>query len=199
MIDMNESVIQIFFSAVLAFATVAYTIATVLMLIESVKTRKQKTSPCIVPYLKMSDDCQLILLYVKNVGEGIAKNVQIKLCNNYFCFDNQNIPLSQYRIFQDGVSVFPSQYELGYILGNRESCLAANTNKYIELFVSYDDIKGKKHGGEYYKLLFQQIKQDYVNPPDSDTGRIAYYLKEISNSLNRILRKQEQQISHNYG
>lgn len=183
---MDESVIQIIFSAVLAFATLAYTIATVLMLIESVKTRKQKISPCIVPYLKMSDDHQLVLLYVKNIGEGIAKNVHIKLCNDYLCFDNQNIPLSQYRIFQDGVSVFPSQYELVYILGKRDSCLAANTDYYIELLVNYDDMKGKKYREEYYKLLFQQIGQGYVTPPDSDIGRIAYYLKDISNSLNHI-------------
>ncbi len=189
MIDMDESVIQIIFSAVLAFATVAYTIATVLMLIESVKVRKLKISPFVVPYLKISDDKQLVLLYVKNVGVGIARNVHIELCNDYLCFDNQNIPLSQYRIFQDGVSVFPSQYELVYILGNRDSCLAANTDNYIELFVNYDDIKGKKYRGEYYKLLFQQIGQGYVTPPDSDTGRIAYYMKDISNSLNRISKR----------
>ena len=189
MIDMDESVIQIIFSAVLAFATLAYTIATVLMLIESVKTRKQKTSPCIVPYLKMSDDHQFVLLYVKNVGEGVARNVQIKLNNNYFCFDNKSIPLSQYHIFQEGVSVFPSQYELVYILGNRDSCLAANIDNYIELLVNYADIKGKKCEKECYKLLFQQIRQDFVNPPDSDIGRIAYYLKDISNSLNRISKR----------
>lgn len=186
---MDDSMIQLFFSAVLAIATLAYTIATVLMLIESVKTRKLKTSPCIVPYLKMSEDRQLVLLYVKNVGEGVARNVQIKLNNNYFCFDNQNIPLSQYRIFQEGVSVFPSQYELVYILGNRDNCLAANTDNYIELLVRYADMKGKKHGGKCYKLLFQQIRQDFVNPPDSDVGRIAYYLKDISSSLNRVSRK----------
>lgn len=194
MIDMDESVIQIVFSAVLAFATVAYTVATVLMLIESVKVRKQKASPCIVPYLKTSDDYQLVLLYVKNVGEGIARNVRIELCNDYFCFDNQNFPLSQYRIFQDGVSVFPSQYELVYILGNRESCLAANNDYYIELLVYYDDMKGKKNGGEHYKLLFQQIGQGYVTPPDSDIGRIAYYLKDISNSLNRISKRPHKNV-----
>ena len=186
---MDEAVIQIIFSAVLAFATVAYTIATVLMLIESVKVRKIKISPYVVPYLKISDDQQLILLYVKNVGEGIARNVHIELCNDYFCFDNQNIPLSQYRIFQDGVSVFPSQYEMVFILGNRDSCLAANTDYYIELLVNYDDMKGNKYKGECYKLLFQQIGQGYVTPPDTDMGRIAYYLKDISNSLNRISKR----------
>ena len=183
--EMDNTAIQLFFSAVLAIATVAYTIATVLLLIESTKARKLKTNPCVIPYLKISDDHQLLLFCLKNIGEGVARNVHVELREEYYCFGKQDIPLSQYRVFQDGVAVFPPQYELTYILGSRETCLADNTNDYIEFYVSYANLNKKRNKPMCYKLMFQQIGQNYVLPPDSDLGRIAYYLKDVSKTLKK--------------
>ena len=177
--------IQLVFSAVLAFATVAYTIATILMFVESVKSRRLKTKPVVIPYLKTSDNHKTLMLCIKNIGEGCARNVHIKVLKDYCCFGKDSLPLSHNHIFKEGVSVFPSEYELHYYLDNAVKAMCQKDG-YIELVVYYSDDNGKSYKSENYKLVFNQISQSYSNPPETNEGKLVYYLKEISDSLKTI-------------
>lgn len=184
----EETMIQLVFSAVLAFATVAYTVATILMFVESVKSRKLKTKPDVIPYLQTSDNHKALMLCVKNIGEGCARNVQIKVLKDYYCFGKENLPLSHYHIFQEGVTIFPSGYELHYYLDNAVRAMSQE-NGYVEMVVCYSDENGKSYKSENYKLVFNQISQSYSNPPETNEGKIAYYLKEISDSLKKYQKQ----------
>ena len=75
--------IGLILSAVLVIVTAVYTWINWKILQESIATRRQKNSPNIVPYLKSSDNHEALFLYVKNMGEGCAKDVKIKVIKDY--------------------------------------------------------------------------------------------------------------------
>ena len=178
---------EIVLSSVVAIATVAYTVINLMLWYESRATRCQKLAPLIVPYLKSTASCEALSLYIKNVGEGCAKNVRIKVIKDYLRFGKQDCPLSNFPLFKDGVSIYPSGYELHYLLNWWES-IKDNNDEYIELEISYSDINDKLvEKGKRYVVPFNQIKTDYLTPPESYEGQTAYYLKEIHKVLNRIL------------
>jgi hypothetical protein len=70
---------EIVLSAIIAFSTTVYTIINWLMLSESKKQRQEKITPLIIAYLKSSEDHSFLRLYIRNIGEGIAKNVTINI------------------------------------------------------------------------------------------------------------------------
>ena len=118
--DIIFNVIELLFSGALVFATIKYSKATKLMYKESRETRLQKTTPCIIPYVKSSADHQSAFLYVQNVGEGTAKNVKITINNGY-----EGTPkpfnIDGYKLFKDGVAIFPPQYELHFYINEWEN------------------------------------------------------------------------------
>lgn len=176
---------ELILSAVVAIATVAYTIVNILMYCESRATRNQKLKPEIVPFLKSTASHDILGLYVKNVGEGCAKNVRIRLLDDYSCFGKADFPLSKFPLFSEGVNVFPSGYELHYYIDSWKNLHDKGHDGYLEMEISFTDIKGKQFDRNYYKLKFSQIMSNYSTPPDTTEEQIAYYLKQISKSLEK--------------
>lgn len=175
---------EIVLSIVLAISTVLYTIVTVLMYIESVLSRRQKTRPLVIMYLKSTEDHQTLKLCVKNVGEGTAKDVKVKVLKDYLIFGNTQYALSKLPICSEGVSIYPSQYELQYSIHDWNR-INKDDNDYIKVQVSYRNLEGKKYEEKPITLYFNQVVQIYSTPPETNMGKIAYYLKSIDNKINK--------------
>lgn len=173
-------------SAVVAVATIAYTWINYLMYKESKNTRLQKLKPEVVPYLQSTASKKVLCLYVKNVGEGCAKNVKIRLINDYNCFGNDDFPLSKFPVFNEGVNVFPSGYELHYYIDEWENIRKNGMDGYLEMLISYFDVKGNQEDCTHYILKFNQIMSNYSSPPDNNEDLMIYYLKLISGSLKKL-------------
>lgn len=174
--------VEIILTIALLLCTAAYTIINYFMLKESIEARRQKNSPLIIAYLELSESHRSLNLIIKNIGEGIAKNVRVKMLNEFNRFGRADLPLEDVGIFKNGLSIFPPQSLLCYpihFLSDLENI--ANTIIEIEIVC---DTQYKLVIKERYSLVINQILgQGYNNPPDSYIGQIPYFLNEIKNIL----------------
>ena len=178
---------QVAISLALLVATSLYTIVTIMMWWESRKTRLQRVTPEIIAYIKTSEDHNVVMLVIENIGEGCAYDLQVDLDKEYHTFAREEKKLSEMPIFNDGVAIYPPKYKLQYYLGG---CHQINDLQHtIGLSMRYRDQNGAKYD-KHSTLKIKQIACFYSNPPETYMGQIAYYLKEI----NKKLVKMPQQI-----
>ena len=171
---------QIAISFSLLVATILYTIVTTMMWRESRKTRLQKVTPEIIAYLKTSEDHNVVMLVIENIGEGCAYHLKVDLDEEYYTFGKEDKNLSQLPIFNDGVSIYPPKYKLQYYLG--ECNQIKNLQETIGLNLRYRDQNNKKYS-KHSVLRIKQIVCFYSDPPETYMGKIAYYLNEINKKL----------------
>lgn len=171
---------QVIISFALLVATSLYTIVTTMMWWESRKTRLQRITPEIIAYLRTSEDHNVVMLIIENIGEGCAYDLKVDLDEEYHTFAKENKKLSQMPIFNEGVSIYPPKYRLQYYLG---ACKEMNDlQETIGLSFSYRD-QNKKNYNKHTTLKIKQIACFYSNPPETYMGKIAYYLQEIDKKL----------------
>ena len=175
---MKPETTELILSAVIAFATVCYTVINLLMLIESRRTRLQKLRPQVIAYLKSTEDHQTLMLCIKNIGEGCAKNVRATMLHDFNAFEKGQFQLNNFKLFSEGINVFPPEYELHYYINWWED-LKRREGEYVELLIDCCDINGKPCEQQHFVLPFKQIASNYSYPPETYIGQIAYYLKEI--------------------
>ena len=176
-------------SAVVALATIAYTWINYLMYKENKASREHKLKPEIVPYLQSTASKKVLCLFIKNVGEGCAKDVRVKLLNDYKCLGDEDWPLSKFPLFNEGINVYPPGYELHYYINFWDDIRKKDMDGYLEMEVSYTDIKGKQGDKVCYKLKFNQIMSNYSNPPDNNEDLVVHHLEKISKTLDAISKK----------
>lgn len=176
--------VEIILSVVLATSTVIYTIITLMTWYESNATRKQKVTPLLIAYLKPTENHMNLALHIKNIGEGYAKDVNVKMIKDYNQFDKSNLPLSDIGIVKNGLNVFPPQYELRYYIHSMTNLDVDEEREILEIEISYKDQKGKKYTNSYRLPFNQMFGQNYSSPPATYVGQIAHYLKEINKTLN---------------
>jgi hypothetical protein len=181
--------VELILSIVLAGATVFYTIINLMMWFESRATRRQKITPMIIAFLKVTEDHKTLAVHLKNVGEGFAKDVTIKALKDYNQFKKDNLPLSDCFAFKNGVNIFPSGYELIYYLDSVADIDYARDDSYIELQIDYKDMRGKRYGNNIFKLPFNQVARNYSDPPENLMGQIPYYLKKINESIKSVKKQ----------
>ena len=180
---MNSDTIQLILSIVLAVATVLYTIINLMMWFESRATRRQKISPLVIAYLESTASKDILCLFIKNVGEGCAKNVHVNVIKDHNCLGKDEWPLSNFPLFNEGVNVFPSGYQLHYYIDYWESI---KKDDYIELEIIYSDTNGRNKQTKSFVLKFNQIMSNYSTPPDNNADLMNYYLKLMSESLKKL-------------
>ena|GEM_PF-365197 len=168
---------------VAALCTLAYTVINWKLLIESRKTRKQKITPQIIAFLKSSESHSVLALHIKNIGEGLAKNVKINTIKDHNIMQKDDYLISNAGIFKNGFNIFPPQYELRFHLDWWSKIKSGQEDGYVEVEILYEDIEGKKYTRSF-ELPFNQLTgQHYTNPPETYMGQIPYYLSEIDKKL----------------
>ncbi|MDS1031815.1 hypothetical protein RDV77_04145 [Porphyromonadaceae sp. NP-X] len=177
--------VEIILSSVLAICTAIYTIINLFLLIESRATRKQKSTPLLIAFLKSTENHLMLELHIKNIGEGVAKNVKINVLKDFNRMGKDNLTLSEIGIVKNGFNVFPPQYELKYYVHSITELYKKDADDNIILEIYYESIDCRTFK-ENYNLQFNQVfAQNYSNPPETFIGQIPYYLKEINNTLNK--------------
>lgn len=167
-------------SLALLAATSLYTIVTIMMWWESRKTRLQKVVPEIIAYIKTSEDHNVVMLVIENIGDGCAYNLHVDLDNEYHTFAKEERELSKMPIFNDGVSIYPPHYRLQYYLGGCHQI--KDLQETIGLRLRYQDQNNETYM-KHTVLRIRQIVCFYSNPPETYMGKIAYYLQEIDKKL----------------
>lgn len=170
-------------SIVLALSTVAYTYINWLVLKENKASREQKTTPLIIAFLEFSEiDETQIILKIKNIGEGLAKNISFNFKKDYNWINKSS--LSERGALKHGISSFPPQYELNYILVVKTTEVDFNDqDSYVELNIKYQNSKGKLFNNNY-RLNFNDVTmQGYTSPPSTYKRAHIYQLKEINKHL----------------
>ena len=174
--------VELILSIVLAVSTVIYTSINALMLLESKKSRNQRITPLIIAHLQLSENREMIKLYIENVGEGYAKDVTFNFIKNHNLFDKD--PVSEmYGFLKNGISSFPSGNKMQCILDTPRN-IDFTLNPYIEIEIDYRDLRNKTYK-DNYKLLFSQIQEIYSEIPDTYIGQIPYQLKQINKTLTK--------------
>lgn len=170
-------------SIVLIIVTLAYTITSVLMLLESRATRKQKNAPNIIVYLRSNISHDALYVCIKNIGEGCARNVRVVPIHDYNLFGKE-LKLNNFSLFSEGVNVFPPQFEMTFPLDTWQK-IKLQDNPYVEFYVSFSDLNGNE-SQTIFSLPFKQLKTLYSTPPPMTEERIPYYLHEIQKELRRM-------------
>lgn len=178
--------VELILSAVLAICTIVYTWINWKVWKESKRTREQKRTPHIVAYLKATESSSMLVLHLKNIGEGVGMNVRIDLLKDYNQLFKEGLPLSKAGIFKNNLNVFPPQYEMKFYLASMTKIDYDNEDSFVKLRISYERSDGKVIEDTYELPFNQIIGQNYSNPPETFMGRIPYYLKEISDTLKKI-------------
>lgn len=182
---------ELIISLALLVVTATYALVTVFQLIESRKVRFQKESPNIVPYLKASETHGVMEFYIKNFGEGVAKDVVVEVIKDFKRFGDEKMLLSEIGIVKNGMNYFPPQYQLKFYIGSMIDLHKHNRDEFIALNISCTSLDGRKFT-HHFTLSFKQISgQNYSNPPETYIGRISYYLQQISEQLKKINKRLE--------
>lgn len=169
-------------SAVIALATIVYTWINYKQFKESKASRLQKLEPCIVPYLQSTADHNSLCLYIKNIGEGCAKNVLGNIIKDYNLFGKE-LSLRDFGLFKDGVNMFPPQYEMCFVLDTWKNIRNNHQDNFLELSFNYEGLDGRHYSSEHFVLPFLQIARIYSSIPEYAEGQVPYYLKQINNSI----------------
>jgi hypothetical protein len=178
--------IEMTLSTVIAVSTVIYTAISLLLWIESRATRKQKLTPMMIAYLKSSEDHTMLELKIKNIGEGVAKDLKIKTLQDYNRLGKSHLLLSEIGVIKNGFNSFPPQHELKFFVGTLTEIYNEDKDGSIKLEFSYKSSDNRKFS-EIFELPFNQtFGQNYSNPPESYIGQIPHYLKEINKTLKAI-------------
>lgn len=179
--------VEIILSASLVVCTIMYTIINYFVLRENQIQRKLKTRPYIVSYLQSTEDFHALRLYIKNFGYGVAKNVKVKVIQDYNMFGIENHLMSDSGMIKHGLEIFPPQAQYSCIIDSWENIRKKNfENLYIELEINYEGESFKKteQYSNSYKLHFKQVcGQGYLNPPETYIGKIQHFLSEIHTTL----------------
>lgn len=178
--------VELTLSIVLAVSTVCYTIINLMMWLESKATRRQKVTPFVIAYLQITDDHNMLCVHIKNIGEGCAKDVKAKIIKDYNQFGKDNFPLSNCMIFKNGVNIFPPQYELKYYIDSPKNINYSAKESFIELELEYSDMYDQRFKRNVFKLPFNQIGNNYSDPPESYLGQIPYYLKKLNATIEKL-------------
>lgn len=174
---------ELILSIVLAASTVIYTIINAFMLYESRETLKQKITPLLVAYLKSGEDHLCFSLWIKNVGEGLAKDVTFHMHKDYKVFGKDYMS-TIYGPLKYGVNSFPSGHSIQCLIDSCGSEVFKNKENYIEIEISYLGIDDTRYSNKY-TLPFNQIPIIYPEPPESYMGQIAYHLKSIAKTIEK--------------
>jgi hypothetical protein len=178
------------FGAIVAISTVITCIASFSLIKETRQMRYAQAEPQIIPYFKNGDwEVNLFYLVITNVGQGVAYNVQFEIVKEFEIEEEARIKLSKCGIINTGVKYFPAKMKHEYFMGTFVYNHKKILDSVVELKISYNDVFGSRKQETYILPLKELEGKSRVDPPDSEIGRISYYLEKINKTL--IKNKEE--------
>lgn len=177
-------------STVVSCSTIVYTVITLFQLRESKKVRLQKETPLIIPYLQSSENHLVMSLCIKNFGEGVAKDVKVKIKDHDFFGLNEK-KLSTVGIVENGMNYFVPNFEFTFHLDTIVALKDKRENEVIEMNVSYTSLDNRSFNQTFTLAFNQMFGQFYSNPPETYMGQIPYHLKEITKQLKDVVEVQK--------
>jgi hypothetical protein len=150
----SKDAIELLFSCVVAFSTVAYVTLTWRLVKETRAQRKVLTEPKIHVGLDMHPkESNIMELYVENIGHGVAYNVRFNFLQDFEF--KQKGKLSEIGIFKSGIKVFaPNKFYRTYVTSLLDDTDKKKNNP-IEVEVLYDT-SIKKDLKEIFHLDFSE-------------------------------------------
>lgn len=174
------------FGGAVALCTAITCYATFSLIKETRQMRYAQAEPQIIPYFKNGDvEITLFYLVITNVGSGVAYNVEFEIIKDFNIPQEPKIRLDKCGIIKTGVKFFPANMTHEYFMGTFINNSEAIMNSSVELKISYNDVFGFRKI-ENYKLHLNELGgKGKINPPDSEIGRIGYYLEKINETLKK--------------
>ncbi len=186
---MSLECLTVIFTGVVAVSTVVYVILTWTLVSETRRMRKNQVGPYIVAYLDISEtQASIVYLKTKNVGLGVALNVNFKIIKELEYDDARK--LSDYSYFKDGVKYFPPGHEDKHLLvsfGTDNESKAADS---IIFQVEYESILNEKKSNLYELNLKEIIGKGNLIPPDTHLGNISYRLGKIQKLIEKQFKNE---------
>lgn len=179
-------------STVVACSTIVYTVITLFQLRESKKVRLQKETPLIIPYLQSSENHQFMSLCIKNFGDGVAKDIKIKILKDYDFFGLNERKLSTVGVVENGMNYFVPNFQFTYYLDTIVDLKNKHEDEVIEMTVSYKSLDNRNFNQTFILAFNQMFGQFYSNPPETYMGQIPYHLKEIAKQLKDVVAVRKQ-------
>ncbi|MDP2890510.1 MAG: hypothetical protein Q8P34_16280 [Bacteroidota bacterium] len=183
---MKPESITLIFTGVVTICTAIYSYLTYKLVRETRLSREFHLEAHMIAYLVNGDSSpDIVSLVVRNIGNGIAKNLQFKIIRDI------SYPactkLKQIGIFKKTLDLFPPNHENKYILMSLQEQFNEKTEDYVEFELTYDDAitKGKK---KIFRLEFNDIEGfGKITPPETYIGMISYQLEKIGKVLEKKL------------
>ena len=87
---------------------------------QTVKAMREQNDRLMRPYVsvRLTRDRTSYILIVENNGRTPAENLRLDIDREFHCLGSSDFSLSEETLFSEGVSTFPSNAEVGYILGS---------------------------------------------------------------------------------
>ena len=185
-----SEIISLIFSGVVAISTIVYVYLTHKLVKESKASREFQQAPYIISSIAFSEmNKKIILLTIRNIGLGYAKNVTFNIMHDFELIDN--FPFKERGAFKNGIRSFPPNYELTFIAAvfKENERKPISDNDFIEFEVNYKDKNDKKYSDHYKHAFNEIISKGYSNTPLDIEESKVYYLKLIEEQLKRINEK----------
>lgn len=182
----NAGAITLFFTAVVAVATVFYVRLTSKFVNETIELRKAQTQPQItVSILPRNPEVWIVDMILENVGNGAAHNIKIEPSDNFEMRSNRDF--NNIGFIKNGYNYFAPHQKLKFFFTNLVDNKEKKENVKFLINLSYNDQFGKKYQTEYKIDLseFYGIPR-YGNPPIYD---LAESLNKIEKSIKSIMEE----------
>jgi hypothetical protein len=173
-------IITLIFSGVVSISTIVYVIYTIKLTKETRMSREFFLESYIITYLtKPETNDHFVDLKIKNIGKGVARNVKLTLLNKFDSdFSNSEGLLSK-GLFSSGLTYFPPDYEITYLI----ALMRSKDQRKLEIKIEYSDTLSKNKI-EYRTLKFAELEGiNKMNPPRTFEAAISYELSQLNKFL----------------
>ena len=181
----NED-IEIVTNGVLALSSTTLAIYTIFLFQINKKTRHENLSANIIVSPELNENVfSFIDLSIHNIGNGIAKNIKIKINSSIkglFITENKEERIDNLGIIKDGIPILKGNQKIKTLLANAYDVKDFDNFKFT-VNVSWIDYKGKKHEAD------QIINISHFSGITDQRGHEVGHLKSIAESLKKIEQK----------
>lgn len=142
--------LQLFFTGVVALATLVYAYLTYVLVKETIRLRQIQTEPEIIVYLQPIEDSPSFLeIIVRNIGGGTAYNLKWSFDLEAKLIKEKNTRLDKQKFFIEGMDYFAPGQIYRSIFGVTTELYEKPIPSALLLKVSYENMQTKKYQREF--------------------------------------------------